>query len=175
MQHKGVVCEILVFVIVLLLAGQPAAQVEEVTLSAAFVSPSGTRGTLVMTVDVADTAGEPAAPAPEAPIPPAAPVPEPGTLVLVGLGGGRGGPIEKSNREHERLNIRSPANSLALASISGLKYNPFCTSSASTGDTSGSNPASLAARRTPIVPVKGSRSRFQDIFACLYPSCDVTS
>lgn len=87
MPQKCVVCGILVFVILLLLlAGQPAAQAEEVTLSAAFDSPSGGRGTLVMTVEVAETAGEPPAPAPGAVVPPATPVPEPGTLVLVGLG-----------------------------------------------------------------------------------------
>ncbi|GAK57015.1 hypothetical protein U27_03979 [Candidatus Vecturithrix granuli] len=87
MQQKRFMCGTLVFVIVLLLlAGQPAAQAEEVTLSAAFASPSGARGTLVMTVDVAEPIGYPALPAPSVASPPATLVPEPGTLVLVGLG-----------------------------------------------------------------------------------------
>lgn len=73
-------------VLFLLLAGQPAAQAKEVTLSAAFASPSGARGTLVMTVEVAEAAGEPPVLASGAAVPPATPVPEPGTLVLVGLG-----------------------------------------------------------------------------------------
>lgn len=87
MQHKGFVCGTLVFVILLLLlAGHPAAQAEEVTRRAAFESPSGARGTQVMTVEVAEAAGAPVAPAPGAAVPPATPIPEPGTLVLVGLG-----------------------------------------------------------------------------------------
>ena len=55
-------------------------------LSATFQVLSRGRCTLVMTVEVAEAAGEPAAPAPGAAIPPATSVPEPGTLVLVGLG-----------------------------------------------------------------------------------------
>ena len=87
MQQRGFVCRTLVFMgLFLLLAGHPAAQAEEVTLRAAFESPSGARGTLVMTVEVAESTGEPPAPAPGAAVPPATPVPEPGTLVLVGLG-----------------------------------------------------------------------------------------
>lgn len=87
MQQKGVVWGRLVFVILLLLlVGQPAAQAEDVTLSAVFASPSGARGALVLTVEVAEAAGESAVPAPGAAVPPATPVPEPGTLILVGLG-----------------------------------------------------------------------------------------
>ncbi len=78
------VVNVIVFSLVVLVGGVPAAGAEEVTLSATFQEPTGQTGAIEVTVTLAEPAA-PSAP-PVFDIPQAQAVPEPSTLVLVGLG-----------------------------------------------------------------------------------------
>ncbi len=75
---------IVVFSLVALVGVVPAAGAEEMTLSATFQEPSGQTSTIEVTVTLAEPATPPAPPVIETPETSA--VPEPSTLVLLGLG-----------------------------------------------------------------------------------------
>ena len=78
------IVKLIVFSLVVLVGGVPAAGAEEVTLSATFQEPSGQTGTIEVTVTLAEPATPPAPPVIDTPQ--AQAVPEPSTLVLLGLG-----------------------------------------------------------------------------------------
>lgn len=75
----------LILAMVLLLVVISTVGAEEVKLSATFQEPSGVRGTVEVTVDLAEPALPPVSP-PVVDPPQAQAVPEPSTLVLLGLG-----------------------------------------------------------------------------------------
>ncbi len=78
------IVKVIVFALVALVGFIPTAGAEEVTLSATFQEPIGQTGAIEVTVTLAEPAAPPAPPVIETPETSA--VPEPSTLVLLGLG-----------------------------------------------------------------------------------------